>query len=134
MKRLVLAWLACSGTNVLVGVLFHRILMGEQIEAIFRQLGSPPTPALALGTHLVITTAMVYLYPRFYRGGSPVLEGYKLGVVVGALAISPIVFVFLVMGIGWSTIVLDGLWHVFVEEPITGMVLGLVYARVRSSP
>jgi hypothetical protein len=97
--------------------------------AFYRQLGSEPTPVLALGTHLVIATVMVYLYPRFYKGGSTALEGLRLGVAVGVLAIAPIVFVFLVMRISIWTIVADVLWHVLIEEPLTGVVIGLVYGR-----
>lgn len=129
MKRLISAWLAGSATNLLVGALFHRVVIGEQLKAIFQQLGSQPTPVLALGTHLVITTVMVYLYPRFYRSGSPAWEGYKLGVAVGVLAIAPIAFIFLVMKISSWVIVADVLWHILIEEPMTGVMIGLVYRR-----
>ncbi|MEQ9006411.1 MAG: hypothetical protein RLP12_00900 [Ekhidna sp.] len=127
MRQLILAWLACSATNILVGVLFHRFVIGEQIVAWYEQLGSQPTPVLALGTHLVISTVMVYLYPKFYKGGSAALEGYRLGVAVGVLTIAPIAFVFLVMKISIWTIVVDVLWHILIEEPLTGVVIGLVY-------
>lgn len=127
MKRLFGAWLACSATNILIGILFHRFVIGEQLVAIFRQLGSEPRPVLALSTHLVITTVLVYLYARGRTGQSPILEGYKLGVAVGVLAISPIVFIFMVMGVNTWTIATDAFWHIFIEEPITGVVAGLVY-------
>ena len=75
------------------------------------------------------TVAMVYLYPKGHEGGSPALEGYRFGVVLGLVFITPVALLLAAAGVGMATIVPDVLWHTFAEHALAGSAIGMVYGR-----
>ncbi len=75
------------------------------------------------------------IYPIGYKGGSPASEGYRFGMLMGAVWMIPSAFViFLGAGIGTPVgILVDMPWHILIEEGIAGLVIGLVYGKITPS-
>ena len=130
--RTAFAWAAGLVTTLVLTFLFHRVMMGEQFDAVFAKLGGAPVPVLGIIMYSVVTAILVYLYRKVYTGASPVLEGFRLGAVIGLLFITPLAGVFVRIGVSTLTIVLDVLWHTFVEHALAGVAVGLVFGREAS--
>ena len=75
---------------------------------------------------------MAYMYPQGYKGGSPLKEGLRFGVVIGLLWILPYNVIMIgVVGTSKTLVVVDALWHI-VEQGVGGIVIGYIY-RSKSS-
>ncbi len=72
---------------------------------------------------------MVHIYSLCYRGGKPVLEGLKIGVVIGILWVFPHG---LTMAGAHETSVIyeikNMIWHM-VEQGIGGIIIALIFGR-----
>jgi hypothetical protein len=90
-------------------------------------------PIIPLGMLAVTTQGLViaYLYPFFYRGGNPVVQGIKFSLIIGLVVYS-------VMGFAMaakidispiSTFLIYGIIFQFIQFFITGTALGLIYGR-----
>jgi len=81
---------------------------------------------------LILAVLMAYMYPLGYKGGSPLKEGLRFGVVIGLLWILPYNVIMIgVVGTSKTLVVVDALWHI-VEQGVGGIVIGYIY-RSKSS-
>ena len=126
--KMLYAWLAGAVGMIVLGVLWHRVIMGgfydEQSAAIMREEPQMLFVILAL---LILAFLMAYAYPIGYKGGSPITEGLKFGALIGLVAFLP--FNLINHGIFNYTLagaLVDAGWHV-VEEGVGGMIIALVY-------
>ena len=91
-------------------------LLREQYNFIFIVLG-----------YIVMAFLMSYIYPIGYKGGSPVKEGLRFGVLIGLLIwLSSNLILYGAHNMTLSASLVDSGWHV-VEEGIGGLVIALVY-------
>jgi hypothetical protein len=79
-------WLAGGSYLVLTFIFaasWHLVLF----KTVYARLGvfTRPQPIIALGVLSMVLQAIVvaYLYPRFYGGGSPLMEGACFGLLLG---------------------------------------------------
>ena len=117
----------------LLGGLWHLLLMSNFYEkyAGDRALVEPNMFFIILGV-LILASLMAYMYPQGYKGGSPLKEGLRFGVVIGLLWILPFNVIMVgVMGTAKTLVLVDTLWHL-VEQGVGGIVIGYVY-RSKSS-
>jgi hypothetical protein len=71
-----------------------------------------------------------YLYPKFYRGGSPFGEGFKFGITFGLFLALPYVFsMWAMMPVTYTAAIVDGMIY-GVMIIIAGIVTGLVYGNI----
>ena len=133
-KKMVLALLAGFIVMFLLSGLWHMMIMGDLYNSS-KPPGAYAEPKLqfiAFG-YFVLALLMAYMYPKGYKGGKPVIEGLKFGILIGILWILPQSLVYLGLMAGSGTVVIvDTIWHV-VEEGIGGIVIGLVYGTQTSS-
>ena len=115
------------------GGLWHMLIMHNFYEKYSGEsvLAEPNMLFIILGV-LILAVLMAYMYPLGYKGGSPLKEGLRFGVVIGLLWILPYNVIMIgVMGTAKTLVVVDALWHIF-EQGIGGIVIGYVY-RSKSS-
>ncbi len=81
--------------------------------------------------YVVLGSLMAYIYPLGYKGGHPVWEGLRFGLLVGLLWVFPHE---LAMAGAHGKPILDVLknaaWHL-VEQGAGGIIIGLIHGRPR---
>lgn len=81
---------------------------------------------IALG-YLVMSFLMAYVYPFGYKGGPPVKEGLRFGIVMGLLIwLSANLVLYGAYNVTLSMTLVDSVYHI-VEEGIGGLVIALIY-------
>lgn len=79
--------------------------------------------------YLVAAILMAYVYPKGYKGGPPMNEGMKFGLIIGLLMALPISLVHLgVHNVPLTGSLVDTLYQV-VEKIAGGITIGLVYGK-----
>ncbi len=133
-KKMVIALFTSFIVMFLLAGLWHMVIMADLYSGP-NSLEEPMLYFIALG-YFVLALIMTYIYPKGYKGGKPVIEGLKFGILMGLLWILPLNLVFLgvmesLEGSG-TVIIVDVIWHV-VEEGIGGIVIGLIYGSQSST-
>lgn len=93
-----------------------------------------PAPIIPLGMLAMLTQGIViaYLYPFYYKGGNPVIQGIKFSLIIGAVVYS-------VMGFAMaakidinpiSTFLLYSVIFQLIQFVLTGAALGLIYGKI----
>lgn len=107
-----------------VAGLWHNLILpnvNENIHPHHEGLG------LLLVAYLILAILMAYLYLLSYKGQNPLLEGLRLGVVIGLLWVFPHG---LAMASTHNTSITyeinNALWHI-VEQGIGGVIIALVH-------
>ena len=125
------ATIAGSAAFVALTLVFHRVFFAEQGRAFAEHLDAD-TP-LAMIAVVLYAATLTYLYTMVYRGGSPALEGYRLGACSGLIVIPTFNVIMINIGTPPWFVALDFLWHVLVQQALTGMIVGLVVGRTASA-
>ena len=133
-KKFILAGLAAFAVLALLGGLWHKVLLGSFYNTHFKLLAGVDMVLVMIGFFLT-GFLLSAIYPVGYKGGSPASEGYRFGMLMGAVWMVPTAFV-IFLGADIATpvgILVDMPWHILIEEGIAGMVIGLVYGKIPSS-
>ena len=133
-KKMLLALFAGFIVMFLLAGLWHAVIMEDfyKAHATSNTLAEPNMQFIALG-YFILALILAYIYPFGYKGGSPVIEGLKFGMVMGLLWIFPFSTVlFGIMESSGTLFAVDVVWHI-VEEGIGGIAIGLVYGSWKSS-
>ncbi len=65
--------------------LWHRVILKSfYTEHLTSTLAEPNILFIVLG-YLILEAIMAYLYPLGYKGGSPLKEGLRFGIIIGLL-------------------------------------------------
>jgi len=130
-------WMAAATYLVLTFVMaagWHLVLF----KSVYARLGAytRPRPIIPLGIlSMVLQAAVVaYLYPFFYRGGSPVVEGSTFGLLLGVFMGSNAVLAEAgknEVGSLSTWIPLEGVYYL-VQFILVGLVIGLIYGVLPS--
>jgi len=135
-------WSAAASYLVLTFILaagWHLVLFRD----VYARLGvfTRAEPILALGVLSMVLQALVvaYLYPVFYRGGNPLMEGAMFGLLLGVFMGSNAVLAEAgknqVASLG-TWIGLEGVYYLL-QFTLVGMAVGSVYGgppgRVRGT-
>jgi len=107
--------------------LWHNLILAtfyvSETEATHEGIG------ILLIAYIVIALIMAYLYPRFFQGGSPAIEGLKFGALIGLLWVFP--HELAMAGAHGESLVYvfkNGAWHA-VEQGLGGIVIGVIFVR-----
>ncbi len=129
MKRYLLAALGYVVVTFVIAAGWHLVLFKD----VYDQLGifSRKEPLIPLGIASMIMQAAVlaYLYPLFNRGGSPLKEGLRFGLLLGVLMASIAVFA----EAGHQQVSSLATWLVFesvyylLQFSLVGIVIALIY-------
>ncbi len=135
MKKFLLAVLSYFVLTMLWAYPWHILWFHD----LYQELGAitRETPIIPLGMVAIVIQGIViaYLYPYYYRGGHPVVQGIKFSLILGLL-------VYTVMGFATaakfriepvSTFLIYHTIFQFIQFVLTGTALGLIYGRERTS-
>jgi len=112
--------------------LWHRVILKSfYTEHLTSTLAEPNILFIVLG-YLILAALMAYLYPLGYKGGSPLKEGLRFGIIIGLLWYLPFNVIMIgVVGKSGTLVVVDGLWRL-VEQGVGGIVIGYFYRSKNS--
>ncbi len=130
LKKFVQATLTGSITMWLLAGLWHEVIMAafytKETQATHEGTG------IIFLAYIVLGMLMAYIYPLGYKGGKPTIEGLKFGVVIGLLWVFPHELAMAgAHGESISYVIKNAVWHM-VEQGVGGIVIGLIYARIKT--
>ena len=126
LRKLIIATFVGGFGMWVVAGLWHNLILpnvDENVHPHHEGLG------LLLVAYFILAILMAYIYSLSYKGVNPIMEGLRLGVVVGLLWVFPHG---LAMASTHSTSIVyeinNAIWHI-VEQGIGGVIIALVYGR-----
>ena len=126
-KKLILATLATAFVMWATAGVWHNLIVANYYA---RETGASHDGIGAIIiAYVILGLFMSYMYPLGYKGGKPVLEGLRFGVIIGILWVFPHELAMVgAHGESLSYVIRNGLWHI-VEQGLGGIVLGLIYGK-----
>ena len=131
-KKLVLATISYVLLSLAIAYPWHMVWFHD----LYVEMGAFTRlePIIPLGMLAMVIQGFVlaYLYPFYYRGGQPAVEGIKFTLIAGLL-------IYTVMGFATaakidinpvSTFLIYHSLFQFIQFILTGSVLGLIYGRI----
>jgi hypothetical protein len=86
-KKLLLSTITVGFTMWVISGLWHNLILANfyasEVEATHEGIG------VLLIAYLILGLFMAYLYSRYFKGGRPVIEGLKFGVLIGLIWVFP---------------------------------------------
>lgn len=83
--------------------------------------------------YLVLALIMAYIYPLGYKGGRPIVEGLRFGMLIGLLWVFPHELALAgAHGDSISYVFKNAALHV-VEQGFGGIIVGFIYGRMASA-
>jgi len=131
MKKLVLATLSYFVLTMLWAYPWHVIWFHDLYTELGAFTRSAPIMPLGIAAITIQGIVIAYLYPFYYRGGSPVIQGIKFSLIIGLM-------VYTVMGFATaakiqiepiSTFLAYHTVFQLIQFIVTGAALGLIYGR-----
>ncbi|MEE9190929.1 MAG: hypothetical protein V3U16_09190 [Candidatus Neomarinimicrobiota bacterium] len=127
-------WLAA-----LLGIVFHLVygfaifggLLASYIETVFEGIGrTEPVMWPYVVRSAVIALVMAYMYPKGYKGGTPLAEGFRFGLLIAILfAVAGSLDFYATFPISGSVMFTMFLPE-FIGTTLTGMVIAAVYGKI----
>jgi hypothetical protein len=130
-RKFILATLVYAIVTMIHGFTWHFNFFPE----VYAQLGiynrEPPIIPLGFASMILQGVILAYLYPRFYRGGTPAVEGVKFGLIMGLFLFSVSTLanaakIQVSSMITWLSI--QAAFHL-IQFTATGAGIGLVYGK-----
>lgn len=88
MKKHVLTVLFYSLLTMILGMSWHFVLFKDLYDSLGIYNRAEPIIPLGFASMIVQGLILTYLYPRYYRGGKPIVEGLKFSLVMGLFMFS----------------------------------------------
>lgn len=133
MKKFVCVILFYSILTMILGMSWHFVFFKELYEGLGIYNRAEPIIPLGFTSMIVQGVILAYLYPRFYRGGLPIVEGVKFSLIMG-------LFMFSVSTLANGAkiqvssmsqwLLIQSAFH-FVQFVIAGVGIGLIYGNKR---
>ena len=128
LKRFALASLAGSVAMWLLAGLWHMLLV-PGFYAVEGEAAHHDGGGLIIVAYLLLGILMAYMYPIGYKGGQPILEGLRFGLLIGLLWVLPHELVMVgAHGGSISYVLINAAWHLL-EQGAGGIIMGLVFGR-----
>lgn len=133
-KKIILATVSYVLITMVIAYPWHMIWFHDLYEGMGAYTRPEPSIPLGMLSMLIQGVVIAYLYPFFYQGGSPIIQGIKFSAIVGAVVYS-------VMGFAMaakidinpiSTYLLYNLVFQFIQFVFTGAILGLIYGKINN--
>ncbi len=129
LKKFTPAALAGSVAMWLLAWLWHMLLV-PGFYAANDEAAHHDGLGLIVLAYLLLGALMAYMYPIGYKGGRPVLEGLRFGLLIGLLWVLPHALVRAGAhgGDSISYVLINSAWHL-IEQGAGGVIIGLIYGR-----
>ncbi len=129
-KKLLLTFVAGFIVMFAISGLWYLVIMKGFYSEQFADVNRPEYNMvwITIG-YLVAAILMAYIYPLGYKGGPPMKEGMKFGLLLGLVMALPISLVnFGVLNVPLTGSLVDTIYQV-VEKIAGGITIGLVYGK-----
>ena len=137
-KKLILATLASFVVMFALGGLFHMVIAKDFMLAHAGIAGDisrkePLMIYIGLGV-LVLAFMMSYMYPKGVEGENHLVQGFKFGMMIGIIWITPFSLILYgsVKMFSLTNVAAPALWHIL-EQGIGGMVIAMVYGKTQKA-
>ncbi len=127
-KKMLQAWLAGFVVMYIISFIWYLFIIAGYNEVQFAEVAREEMSMtmITLG-YLVLTFLMSYIYPIGYRGGPPIKEGMRFGVLVGLTVSIPTALIFSgAYNMPLAANFIDGIYHT-AEITVGSIVMALVY-------
>jgi len=133
-KNILLATISYVVLTMSIAYPWHMIWFHELYIEIGAYTRPDPIVPLGMSSMLMQGLIIAYLYPYYYSGGRPIVEGIKFSLIMGAIVYS-------VMGLAMvakvninpiSTYLVYNLAFQLIQYTITGIALGLIYGKIKA--
>lgn len=130
MKKLLTAWIAGAVAMIVLSYIWHDLLMldfyKDNMRLIFRL---DVKFEWVVAGYVLLGLLMAYIFPLGFKGGKPINEGIRFGVLMGLVAFLPSQLVLYgLANIDLNAALVESAWHV-VEQGVGGLVIALAYDR-----
>ncbi len=132
-RKFLLATLVYSVVTMIHGFTWHFSFFPE----LYAQLGiynrEPPIIPLGLSLMIIQGVILAYLYPRYYRGGSPVIQGIRFGLIMGLFlfSVSTLANAAKIQVSSMGTwLIIQAAFHL-IQFVVAGAGIGLVYGKTQ---
>jgi hypothetical protein len=126
LKSMIIAPLVGGLGMWVIAGLWHNLilpLLNNNIEAHHEGFG------LMLIAYFILAILITYIYSLTYKGGKPIIEGIKIGVIIGILWVFPHG---LTMAAAHDTSIVyeikNALWHM-IEQGIGGIIIATIIGK-----
>ncbi len=94
-KKMLQAWLAGFVVMYVISFIWYLFIIDSYNSVQFKDvaLESPNMTLITLG-YLVLTFLMSYIYPIGFKGGAPLQEGLRFGVLLGLVVSMPTALIY----------------------------------------
>ena len=128
-KKVIFSALAGGVTMWVLAGLWHEYLMAKfyivETHATHEGIG------IIFAAYMVLGVLMAYIYPLGYKGGRPIIEGLRFGMLIGILWVFPHELAMAgAHGDSISYVFKNASWHV-IEQGIGGIIISLIYGRIK---
>ncbi len=130
-KKFIFAAIAYVVVTFIIAAGWHLVLFKDIYDELAIFTRKEPLIPLGFASMVIQSLVLAYLYPVFSRGGSPVKEGLKFGLLIGTLMASIAVFA----EAGKQQVSSLATWLIFesvyylLQFGIAGVVMALIYGR-----
>ena len=125
-KKIILAILLSGFGMWVVAGIWHNLIMANLYKD---EHATHDGIGLLLVAYFILAAFMTYLYPHIYKGKKPVVNGLKLGIIIGLLWIFPHGLAMAgAHGDSIIYVIKNSIWHM-VEQSIGGVIIALVYGK-----
>ena len=94
-KKMLQAWLAGFVVMYIISIIWYLFIIGGYNEVQFAAVArAEPSMTLIIVGYLVLTFLISYIYPIGFKGGEPLQEGLRFGVLLGLAVNLPTALIF----------------------------------------
>lgn len=127
-----LAVLAYVVPSMLLAVPWHLVWFKQEYRDFGIYTRADPIIPLGLATMIIQGIVIAWIYPRWYRGGTPALEGIKFALLIGLFlySVSTIATIAKVeVANPWRFVLLSGIFHA-IQFTVAGAGVGFAFGRL----
>jgi hypothetical protein len=121
---------------MLIAVPWHLMWFKQQYHDFGIYTRAEPIIPLGMATMILQGGVMAWLYPRWYRGGAPALEGIKFSLLIGLFLFSVSTLATIAktdVSDSGQFILLSAIFHTM-QFVLSGAAIGLIFGRIDSKP
>ncbi len=132
MKKFILAAAVYIVITMALGMAWHFVFFKELYDSLGIYNRAEPIIPLGFVSMIIQGLVLAYLYPLFYRGGSPIGQGVKFGLLMGVFlfSVSTLANAAKIQVASMATWLLIQTAFHGVQFLLVGAGIGLVYGRL----
>jgi len=127
-KKLTLATFAAGISMWLLAGLWHQVIMASFY--VSETAATHEGTGIIFTAYIILGLLMSYIYPMGFKGGKPVWEGLRFGIIMGLLWVFPHELAMAgAHGESLSYVFKNAAWHM-AEQAFGGIIIALIYRKV----